>query len=481
MVYTMVLLLVILYTFSCLSMEIVTPQRNTDNELIKNIVDTHFSSLPQTMLTFFQFVCLDSVAAIYKPLIEHAPWLVFFFVTLILTVSIVLMNLVTAVVVNGAFETAQQDRDAVVIYEQEQKARMMQELRDIFVSIDEDGSGVLSAEEILGINGHDLETLKHLTSMEEPLDIIRMLDVDGDGEIRIDEFLHGLWQVVVSKVPPELRLELRRMQKNVNDQTKQIQKSIESLSQKIDRVCSNTNMGDAFSTNPHYVGLAGEADARNYSLSNVPGWAEGIISELQTFREEFGGDFLRFRSSPHCLEGTDSKVRLGATADHRYRNVADIPDLTPAIMVAARTSMQHLSDWSIPGGSLSGQFGARREAMIESLSFQQDVPQHRDLSQPPVMSQVDPSCFVRGSSNAARASGSLSVEQNLQNASTGRVGALAFNKNFEHAPPQDIGSALGTFCGDVEDQISAEVAWEGEVRLHTTSFQVGRASQDSMV
>merc|ERR1712176_802194 len=151
MVYTMVLLLVILYTFSCLSMEIVTPQRNTDNELIKNIVDTHFSSLPQTMLTFFQFVCLDSVAAIYKPLIEHAPWLVFFFVTLILTVSIVLMNLVTAVVVNGAFETAQQDRDAVVIYEQEQKARMMQELQELFQHLDEDGSGVLSSEEILGI------------------------------------------------------------------------------------------------------------------------------------------------------------------------------------------------------------------------------------------------------------------------------------------------------------------------------------------
>merc|ERR1712014_428892 len=100
---------------------------------------------------------LDSVAQIYKPLIEHEPWLVVFFVVIILIVSIVLMNLVTAVVVNGAFENAQQDRDALAIYEQQQKKRMIQELRDIFERIDEDGSGMLSSEEILQIEGHDLE------------------------------------------------------------------------------------------------------------------------------------------------------------------------------------------------------------------------------------------------------------------------------------------------------------------------------------
>merc|ERR1711988_1320966 len=89
---------------------------------------------------------------------------------------------------------------------------------------------------------HDLNLLKHLTSMDDPMDIIQMLDVDGDGEISIDEFLNGLWQAVVSKVPIEMRLELKRMQKPAKEQTKELRQVIEDLNVEIGRLRASTKV-----------------------------------------------------------------------------------------------------------------------------------------------------------------------------------------------------------------------------------------------
>jgi hypothetical protein len=110
---------------------------------------------------------------------------------------------------------------------------MILELREVFKRIDGDSSGMLSTKEILKMNSHDLDMLKHLTSMDEPMDIVHMLDVDGDGEIGIDEFLNGLWQVVNSKVPAEMRLELKRIQKCSREQTKELRQAMNELKEQL--------------------------------------------------------------------------------------------------------------------------------------------------------------------------------------------------------------------------------------------------------
>merc|ERR1712048_604291 len=92
----------------------------------------------------------------------------------------------------------------------------------------------------------DLDILKHLTSMEEPMDIIDMLDVDENGEIGIDQFLNGLWQLVISKVPVEMRLELKRMQKSAREQTRGLLQAIEDLNVELVRIRSSTKMGDPY-------------------------------------------------------------------------------------------------------------------------------------------------------------------------------------------------------------------------------------------
>ncbi|CAE7210026.1 Scn5a, partial [Symbiodinium necroappetens] len=96
------------------------------------IVQANFSSLGTTFLTLTQFVALDSAAAVYKPLVEAKPILIFYFGAIVLFVSIALMNLVTAVLVEGALNHAQSDRDLEKIDRNERLSKALIRLVTLF-------------------------------------------------------------------------------------------------------------------------------------------------------------------------------------------------------------------------------------------------------------------------------------------------------------------------------------------------------------
>ncbi|CAE7031110.1 Scn11a, partial [Symbiodinium sp. KB8] len=96
--------------FAVLGLEtIASNQEMREDDNIQRLLDERFSSLGVTMMTLTQFVTLDSLSSLYLPLIKKNAWLMFYFLGLIIIVSIALMNLVTAVLVEGALEHARQD------------------------------------------------------------------------------------------------------------------------------------------------------------------------------------------------------------------------------------------------------------------------------------------------------------------------------------------------------------------------------------
>merc|ERR1719469_1764533 len=132
MMYTLLLLLLLLYVFACIAIEIITLGAHSEDEEYQQIVHTFFRSIPISMLTLVQFVCVDSIGNIYKPLIEKNPLLMTpYFVVLILVISIVLMNLVTAIIVNGALEQAADDKDMKAMMENDQKKKMIKHLKSL--------------------------------------------------------------------------------------------------------------------------------------------------------------------------------------------------------------------------------------------------------------------------------------------------------------------------------------------------------------
>ena len=114
MLSTTALISLTLFISGCVAVEIITK----DNDLISNpstgpIVHYYFGSLPKSCLTLLQFVTVDSLAAVYYPLIVEKPYLSLFFLPLMILISVCLMNLVTAVLVETSmnFTASEQERE----------------------------------------------------------------------------------------------------------------------------------------------------------------------------------------------------------------------------------------------------------------------------------------------------------------------------------------------------------------------------------
>jgi len=224
MFYTMVLVTIMLYVFGAMAIELITNNALVDTDAeFRSIVEANFSSLWGAMLTLVQFVCLDSISTIYRPLIQKAPYLLIYFAGVILVVPIVLMNLVTAIVVNSALDQAAADREAAKYHEEARKARLVKQLKNIFLRLDTDNSGQLSREELSKIESEDCGVLYHATSICDPLEIFNALNVDGWESLSIDDFCDGIWKLATSKAT----IEVQRMEKQVSTMFRRL-KSVEA-------------------------------------------------------------------------------------------------------------------------------------------------------------------------------------------------------------------------------------------------------------
>jgi len=257
MLYTVLLLTMIIYIFSSIGIELVRHHElyegpNADPEF-HEIADRYFKDLVTTMLTLVQFVCLDSIGNIYKPLVEKdmaqgSGLLVVYFTLTILVIGIVLMNLITAVIVNGALEQALQDKDALRVHEDTKKKRLIKGLRPIFRRLDEDSSGEVSLDELLKIGEVDRQQLQQLMPMGDMKEIFNAIDVDESGSLSIDEFCHGISQASVSKIDPDMQRMMRQVN-NMHIELKVAGNAVEGLSEVFDEVrCFMREMRAAMAT-----------------------------------------------------------------------------------------------------------------------------------------------------------------------------------------------------------------------------------------
>ncbi|CAJ1390045.1 unnamed protein product [Effrenium voratum] len=212
MVYTILLLFVVLYCFACLILQLLYkhPMLEQD-EAFATTVRENFSDLQTAMVTLLQFVSFDNIVLVYKPLADRDPVLLVYFILVILVVGIVIMNLVTAVIVNSSLEQAAKDKSLLQSIEEQNRKKVVAELRCMFYRLDHDCSGEVSREEISRIATHEKQILRDLTGFDDPTELFDALDLDESGELGIEEFCDGLWQVAISDSP----LEIKRMQKQV--------------------------------------------------------------------------------------------------------------------------------------------------------------------------------------------------------------------------------------------------------------------------
>jgi hypothetical protein len=150
------------------------------------------------MLSLLQFFLLDDVHAIYFDMIIARPSLVFYFGPLIFIVGLALMNLFTAVVVEGAFAQAKLDNDVAQAYKKQLAKSNLPRLQELFISLDQDCSGDITLDELHDASAEALEDLSKLINLEDVDELYAILDEDNDGRLTWAEFYEGICRIISS-------------------------------------------------------------------------------------------------------------------------------------------------------------------------------------------------------------------------------------------------------------------------------------------
>jgi Ca2+-binding EF-hand superfamily protein len=215
---TFVLLVVVTYAFAVLGMQLIPSQDTSRDAAANEVAFENFGSLSLATMTLLQALTLDSVSGIYRPLVEEGskPVLVLsYFIAYILLVSITLMNLVTAVMVEDAMAQAEKDKAYRARLLQNDRDRLRPELEQMFSNLDKDEDGTIDLNELFNAPPQLMMRLQALMQVDHLSDIFYLLDNDGNGTIGVDELVDGVIQAA-SANDRALRFQVARLVRQVS-------------------------------------------------------------------------------------------------------------------------------------------------------------------------------------------------------------------------------------------------------------------------
>jgi heme exporter protein D len=147
-------------------------------------------NLPVFMRTLIQILTMDSWNDFLRKMMKFVPWCWLFFYAYIAVAVFVLMNLVTAIIVENAVTNSKNDEEQQLKAKEKTKKNELKDLEHLFQLMDADGSGTLSWDEFKAAFDDPEMTKKWKLLDFEPdecKELFGLLD-DGDGEIETGEF-----------------------------------------------------------------------------------------------------------------------------------------------------------------------------------------------------------------------------------------------------------------------------------------------------
>ncbi|CAE7815819.1 Voltage-dependent T-type calcium channel subunit alpha-1H [Symbiodinium microadriaticum] len=211
---TLMLLLLVLYVFGVLGLELIAVNPRFQSDPAANaVIRENFSSLGMSMVTLTQFITMDNISAIYLPMVKLEPAIFFFFAVLILIVSVSVMNLVTAALVEGSMEHARALRKEDDRIRSANTKTMLPEILKLFDLADADGSGEIAIEEMREFesNGQIPDQLLDQASVGSMTELFNVLDVDKSGVVTREEFVEGLMDILLRDVPVSQMQQLKML------------------------------------------------------------------------------------------------------------------------------------------------------------------------------------------------------------------------------------------------------------------------------
>mmetsp|Transcript_73133 Transcript_73133/g.201823 ORF Transcript_73133/g.201823 Transcript_73133/m.201823 type:complete len:532 (-) Transcript_73133:245-1840(-) len=208
LVSTFIVLLFAVYIFTCVSMELISKDNSLKADPVtEQVIQDYFNNFGSTVITTFQFVVMDGASDISRPLIKAHPWLAVYFLLIFAFLPILLMNLVTAVLVDDAISGSQMDEKIRRRERKEKVNALIPELRRAFQILDVDQSGQVHMEDILSANFAQMpgvDGVSHLLTRDAMVELYEVFDTDGSGFISEEELVSGLTQLAMSESSLEI-------------------------------------------------------------------------------------------------------------------------------------------------------------------------------------------------------------------------------------------------------------------------------------
>lgn len=162
-----------------------------------------FSSVWDSMLTFIQHIVAgDSWGNVSLPLAERHPWTLCFFVLVLVSVDLALMNLILAVIVDRAQEARQVDLRQEAREKQQNFKKAAEHIHDLCEQMDTDKSGSLTLAEIMtgfDVNQEFQDTLTVMDITKDDMStVFSILDNDRSGDVLYAEFVDQLHKMKTS-------------------------------------------------------------------------------------------------------------------------------------------------------------------------------------------------------------------------------------------------------------------------------------------
>lgn len=202
--WTCVVILFITYIFAVFGIVLIsktlkeiTEETSIDfqvREDAQRLLEDYFGGLDLLMQTLIQVLTMDSFHGIMREVQLHISWAWLYFYAYVSVACLVLMNLVTAIIVENAVATATIDADQALKQKEALMLKELAEMQNLFLMMDTDGDGHLCWEEFkVAFDDPELSKRWKLLDFqpEECREVFSLLD-NGDGNIDTQEFFDGL-------------------------------------------------------------------------------------------------------------------------------------------------------------------------------------------------------------------------------------------------------------------------------------------------
>lgn len=159
-----------------------------------------FTDVRSSMITFLQQIVMgDDWDAVLIPIMEESPVTTIFFAAVFITLHFMIMNVILAVIVDIALKVSQEDVKDLAHQKENEYLRVSEDLKRLCKTMDSDGSGDLTEDEIMiGFEDHK-EFREHLRAMDikqEDMHVVySILDADQSGTVNYNEFINELFKM----------------------------------------------------------------------------------------------------------------------------------------------------------------------------------------------------------------------------------------------------------------------------------------------